>query len=75
MKAAKKQGGISIIIKKEYRFELTHSIDNIKYQALVLAVAYNEFKTLELEALKISDESVVYDIKGIWDKEKVDGRL
>jgi UDP-N-acetyl-D-mannosaminuronate dehydrogenase len=35
-------------------------------------VAHNEFKTLDI---KTDDKKVVYDIKGILDKNSVDGRL
>jgi UDP-N-acetyl-D-galactosamine dehydrogenase len=42
------------------------------YNAIVLAVAHNEFKSLNI---KTDDTKVVYDIKGILDKEKIDGRL
>jgi UDP-N-acetyl-D-galactosamine dehydrogenase len=42
------------------------------YNAIVLAVAHNEFKNLDI---KTDDKKVVYDIKSILDKENVDGRL
>jgi len=38
-------------------------------------VAHNQFIELALENLKINNEAVVYDIKGIWEKDQVDGRL
>jgi UDP-N-acetyl-D-galactosamine dehydrogenase len=61
-------------VKREYNLEL---IDNEElrienYDAVVLAVAHNEFKTLDI---KTDDKKVVYDIKSILDKENVDGRL
>ncbi len=45
------------------------------YDAVVLAVAHNQFKTLNLSKLRNGLNSVIYDIKGIWDKSLVDGRL
>ncbi len=49
------------------------SLGTIKFDAIVLGVAHQEFKTLNLEALK-KDNAVVYDVKGILEK-AVDGRL
>ena len=45
------------------------------YDAIVLAVAHNEFKTIDIHSLRNGNNTVVYDIKGIWEKELVDGRL
>ena len=43
---------------------ITHHPSPIKYDAIVLGVAHQEFKTLNLEALK-KDNAIVYDVKGI----------
>lgn len=45
------------------------------YDAVVLAVAHTEFKSLDLAALKKTPDSVVFDIKGMFNKGMVDGRL
>ncbi|MGB0376011.1 MAG: nucleotide sugar dehydrogenase [Flavobacteriaceae bacterium] len=45
------------------------------YDAVVLAVAHTEFKSLDLAALKKTPDSVVFDIKGMFDKAQVDNRL
>ncbi|MEX2565529.1 MAG: nucleotide sugar dehydrogenase [Cyclobacteriaceae bacterium] len=42
------------------------------YSALVLAVAHKEFKTLPIQK---SNELVVYDVKAVLEKDKVDARL
>ncbi|MCF8234133.1 MAG: nucleotide sugar dehydrogenase [Bacteroidales bacterium] len=44
------------------------------YDAIILAVAHDKFRELDIEALK-NGNAVVYDIKGFWDKAMVDGRL
>lgn len=44
------------------------------YGALVLAVAHNEFLKLNFEA-QMKDGAVIYDVKGILDKNLTDGRL
>ena len=48
-----------------------------KYDAIILAVAHNEFKAYGIEYLRKlgCDNSVFYDIKGVFPKDKVDGRL
>jgi len=44
------------------------------YGAIILAVAHNEFKTLNYKAHKEAG-AVIYDVKGILEKELTDGRL
>lgn len=44
------------------------------YQAVVLAVAHNEFKTLDMNQLK-NENSVVFDIKGFFDPDTATARL
>jgi UDP-N-acetyl-D-glucosamine/UDP-N-acetyl-D-galactosamine dehydrogenase len=48
-----------------------------KYDAILLAVAHDEFKELSLEQIKSfgKDNHVLYDIKYLLDADKVDGRL
>lgn len=57
-------------VKHEYDLDLTPELDTNKYEAIVLAVAHNEFKKLDI---KPTNETVVYDIKGIFTD--TDGRL
>jgi UDP-N-acetyl-D-galactosamine dehydrogenase len=45
-----------------------------KYDAVILAVAHDEFKNLDLSDFTKAN-SVVYDVKGFWDGKMVDGRL
>jgi len=44
------------------------------YSAIILAVAHNEFLSLDLKAHK-NNGAVIYDVKGILEKELADGRL
>ena len=59
---------------KEYGFEILQNvkIDFNKYSGIVLAVAHNEFIKLEIEK---NQNSVIYDLKGVLNKDKVDARL
>ena len=50
---------------------------NGKYDAIILAVAHDEFKKLKLEQIKAygKDNHVIYDIKYLLEADEVDGRL
>jgi UDP-N-acetyl-D-galactosamine dehydrogenase len=52
-------------VKKEYGFESLNTLPNKSYEAIILAVAHNEFKNLNLDKLKSSSQSIIYDVKGI----------
>ena len=49
-------------VKKEYDINLVKNITKEKYSAIVLAVAHNEFKALDISKFQ-KKKSVVYDIK------------
>lgn len=51
-------------VQHEYGLTSETTLDNKKYDAIVLAVAHNDFKTLRLKDYLV-DNGVVYDIKGI----------
>ena len=48
-----------------------------QYDALVVAVAHDQFKTLGIEGLRRlgNERAIVYDIKGMYPRTQVDGRL
>jgi len=48
-----------------------------QYDALVVAVAHDEFKQLGIDGLRrlANGRAVIYDIKGLFGKDDVDGRL
>lgn len=56
-------------VQHEYNLELIKELHVSKYEAIVLAVAHNEFKQLKLK----KNENIVFDIKSILDE--TDGRL
>ncbi|HSO89040.1 MAG TPA: nucleotide sugar dehydrogenase [Draconibacterium sp.] len=62
-------------VKHEYGLTLCYQYTENKYDAVVLAVAHKDFKNIDLSKLRNNHNAVIYDIKGIWDKDKVDGRL
>ncbi len=63
-------------VKREYNIDLLQITNNqlpiTNYDSIVLAVAHNEFKEL---SLSLKNDTVVYDIKGVLNKNIVDGRL
>ena len=62
-------------VKSIYGISLRKEIPSEKFDAIVLAVAHDEFKKIIVSSLKKNPDSVVYDVKGIWKREEVDGRL
>jgi UDP-N-acetyl-D-galactosamine dehydrogenase len=59
-------------VKNEYDIALVDTNDLEKYDAIVLAVAHDEYKALNISK---SDTQVLFDIKSIVDNNKSDGRL
>jgi len=60
-------------VKHEYNLNLINEPSG-NYDAIVLAVSHKEFDSLDFENLK-HDKTVIYDIKGKFDKSKVTARL
>lgn len=61
-------------VKREYGLQITCSLPRKKYAAVVLAVAHHEFEGLDIRSL-VTEEGVVYDVKGFLAPELVDGHL
>lgn len=65
-------------VKHEYGVDLTAAkLDELdgRFDAVVLAVAHNEFKEIDMRRFLRSENGVVYDVKGILDRGQIDGRL
>lgn len=64
-------------VQAEYNIVTNNDAQSLerKFDAIVLAVAHNEFLALDYEQLKKTNSSVIYDIKGVLDKKMIDGRL
>jgi UDP-N-acetyl-D-glucosamine/UDP-N-acetyl-D-galactosamine dehydrogenase len=60
-------------VKKEFGFDLINKISK-KYNTVVLAVAHNEFSNFNLQSY-LCENGVLFDVKGILNKDKVDGTL
>jgi len=61
-------------VNQEYGIDVVNDLPNKKYDAIVLTVAHNEFKDIDIKSLQEVD-SVLYDVKGFFDKGMVDARL
>ena len=63
----------SIEVKDQFKLSLIKELE--KYNAIILAVAHDVFKQIDLENLRSDEGSVIYDIKSFFDKKSVDRRL
>ena len=62
-------------VKREYDIDIVSELPaDEKFDAVILAVAHNQFKELNIKSLVV-DNGVVYDVKGILDRTIIDGRL
>lgn len=65
-------------VEHEYGVQLTSSsLESLKgkFNAVILAVAHKEFVSLDIRSFLKNENGVVYDVKGILDREMIDGRL
>ena len=58
----------------EYGVEITNELPKEKFDAVILGVAHNEFKTHDVPVLG-KENSVVYDVKWLLPTDQPDGRL
>ena len=61
----------------EYNIKLIHNPARLKYDAIILAVAHDQFKILTVEEIKAYGKAncVIYDIKYLFKAYETDGRL
>jgi len=62
-------------VKKDYKIDLVETPNFSNYHSIIIAVAHNEFKTLNFVKIKNNQNCIIYDTKGFLDKGLVDGRL
>ena len=63
--------------KEEYGLTMTTDLKQNHYDAVIIAVAHEEFVTLGADGIRnlCKDNAVIYDIKYVLDSKDVDGRL
>lgn len=62
------------VAKHEYGIDITNQLPSDKYDAVIIGVAHNEFKELDIKSFK-KEKSIIYDVKWILSNDKTDGRL
>jgi UDP-N-acetyl-D-galactosamine dehydrogenase len=63
------------MVLHEYGWESVSDLGEAKdFDAVILAVAHNEFKNLDLRSL-CKGNRLIYDVKGMLSREIVDARL
>ena len=63
-----------VIAMHEYGIEVVNELPEKKYDTVVLAVAHTKLKNIDVKKL-VKRNSVVYDVKGFYERKIVDGRL
>jgi UDP-N-acetyl-D-galactosamine dehydrogenase len=61
-------------VSHEYGFEIVNELPLGKFESIILAVAHNEFKEIQIKELLI-ENGVLFDVKGVLPKNLVDARL
>ena len=61
-------------VKHEYDLEIENKLPKETFDAVVLAVSHKEFKAIDLNSIS-SENTVIFDIKGFFDKGLVTKRL
>ena len=60
-------------VETKYGIKLVTFLE--KYDAIILAVSHNQFIQIDIKELKKNPNSIVFDIKGVLDRQFVDSRL
>lgn len=65
-------------VKHEYGIDISNgelAAFKGKFDAVILGVSHNAFKTLDIRSFLAHSNGVVYDVKGVLNREQIDGRL
>jgi UDP-N-acetyl-D-galactosamine dehydrogenase len=54
-------------VSHEYNLEISCELPKQKFDAIILAVSHNVFKSTNIQELKKSEKSIFYDVKGFLD--------
>ncbi len=64
-------------VTAEYGISITSSLSSLtphRYDAVILAVSHDAFKTLDIQNL-VKENGVIYDVKGVLPRDIIDSRL
>ncbi|MFM6994755.1 MAG: nucleotide sugar dehydrogenase [Sediminibacterium sp.] len=62
-------------VKREYKINILNKPKGTNYQVIIVAVAHNEFRSIDFNAIKAERGAVVFDTKGFLNRGLIDGRL
>ncbi|GAB7087336.1 nucleotide sugar dehydrogenase [Marinifilum fragile] len=62
-------------VREKYNLKIIPYLNGNKYDAVVAAVAHDEIKNVNIKKLKNGHDAVIYDVKAIYPRDLVDGRL
>ena len=65
-------------VKHEYGIEIANTkLESLKgkFNAVILGVAHNQFRNLDIRSFLTKEAGVIYDVKGYLDRNAIDGRL
>tara|TARA_B100000579_G_C22838610_1_gene860207 strand:- start:1584 stop:2852 length:1269 start_codon:yes stop_codon:yes gene_type:complete len=60
---------------EDYNLKVNNELPNKVFDAVILAVSHDLFKKIEIDKILIGSNSIIYDIKGFFNKESVTKRL
>ena len=61
-------------VEKEYGITIMSKQPQEQYDAVILAVAHNQFNDLDVKSM-VKPNGVIYDVKGVLPRDIIDGRL
>ena len=61
-------------VQHEYQIPISRELPHGLFDAIILAVAHNEFLTLDFKQL-VKEGGVIYDVKSVLPRDIIDGRL
>lgn len=61
-------------VKHEYGINITNTLPEEKFDAVILGVAHKQFLELDVKGL-VEENGVIYDVKGLLPRDIIDGRL
>jgi len=61
-------------VKKAYDIDIVNELPTEQVDSVILAVAHKKFENIDILSL-VKDKHVIYDVKGVLDRQIIDGRL
>jgi UDP-N-acetyl-D-glucosamine/UDP-N-acetyl-D-galactosamine dehydrogenase len=62
-------------VERQYGLKCLSKLNGNCYEAVILAVAHEQFRSMDIRKLGSCTNAVIYDVKGVLKQEDIDGRL